>query len=80
MGERESYQVQLGIVMNSSAAFNFRSLVLKEIKCCRMLVSPRERRGYGHVGRRIYYLQISLLVKTFYLPFTESGFFFPYKG
>lgn len=49
--EGESYQVQLGIVMNSNLAFNFRSLVLKEIKCCGMSVAPRERWGYGHVGR-----------------------------
>lgn len=77
----ESYQVQLGIVMNSSAAFNFRSLVLKEIKCCRMLVAPRERRGYGHVGRRINYLQISLLVRNISSAvYRIMGCFFPYKG
>lgn len=54
--EGERYQVQLGVVMNSSVAFNFRVLVLKEIKCCRVLVAPGERRGYGHVGSRINYL------------------------
>lgn len=79
--EGESSQVQLGVVMNSSAAFNFRSLVLKEIKCCRMLVAPRERRGYGRVGRRINYLQISLLARNISSAvYRIMGWFFSIQG
>lgn len=81
--ERESYLVQLGIVMNSLScvAFNFRNLVLKEIKCCRMLMAPRERRGCGHVRRRINYLSISLLVRNISSAiYRIMGCFFPYKG
>lgn len=43
--------------MNSSGAFNFRSLVLEATKCCRTLMAPGG-------GGRINDLWISLLVRN----------------